>query len=160
MVDKDMSAQRTSTYVYGAEPYVSPKSKGRPKRYAQEIFNEDEKAETIIDTCKEPKNRDKGIEPAPHSEPVFETPAPTVNVENEADNTFQVDNTENDTPVLGAPADPFEGEANAEAPIDDFGPEADNADTTEPEVIEDVVEEKPAPKKGGRRPKKATTEEE
>lgn len=65
-----MHAQQTSTYVYGATPYQSPKSRGRGYKYAEEIFNEEEKAKNVVDTCDEPADREKPIEPEKLAEAV------------------------------------------------------------------------------------------
>lgn len=108
-------SQQTSTYVYGAVPYNSSREQKKEHKYAQEVFNEEEKAKNIVDTCDEPEDRDKPIDPVPPTtsvpeEPVVEQPQePTF--ENEAETGEQPEE-----PVFGsATPDPFaETQTNVE----------------------------------------------
>ena len=108
-------SQQTSTYVYGAVPYNSSREQKKEHKYAQEVFNEEEKAKNIVDTCDEPEDRDKPIDPVPPTtsvpeEPVVEQPQePTF--ENEAETGEQPEE-----PVFGSAApDPFaETQTNVE----------------------------------------------
>ena len=104
-------SQQTSTYVYGAVPYNSSREQKKEHKYAQEVFNEEEKAKNIVDTCDEPEDRDKPIDPvlpttSVPEEPVVEQPQePTF--ENEAETGEQPEQPEE--PVFGSAApDPFE----------------------------------------------------
>lgn len=127
-----MHAQQTSTYVYGATPYQSPKSQGRGYKYAEEIFNEEEKAKNVVDTCDEPADREKPIEPEKPEE-VVDTPAINEAFETSEDGineTAAEDAQEDMTFAASAPEDPFEA---TEA---DQSPEPAEMEPAEPEKVE------------------------
>lgn len=113
-----MHAQQTSTYVYGATPYQSPKSQGRGYKYAEEIFNEEEKAKNVVDTCDEPADREKPIEPEKPAE-VIDTPATNevfeTGEDGSLDETTANDAQEDMTFATAAPEDSFEAPAADEA---------------------------------------------
>lgn len=108
-------SQQTSTYVYGAVPYNSSREQKKEHKYAQEVFNEEEKAKNIVDTCDEPEDRDKPIDPVPPTTSVLEAdqlPVPEADqsqeptFENEAENGEQAQVPEE--LVFGSAApDPF-----------------------------------------------------
>lgn len=112
-----MHAQQTSTYVYGATPYQSPKSQRRGYKYAEEIFNEEEKAKNVVDTCDEPADREKPIEPEKPAE-VVDIPAINEAFETGEDglNETTADDAQEDmTFAAQAPEDSFEAPAADEA---------------------------------------------
>lgn len=130
-------SQQTSTYVYGAVPYNSSREQKKEHKYAQEVFNEEEKAKNIVDTCDEPEDRDKPIDPVPPTTsepeaPVAEQPSvpeadqsqePTF--ENEAENGEQAQVPEE--PVFGSAApDPF---AETQTDIEEGTPAPKNKTT-------------------------------